>query len=54
MTAVWTLARHTPGLMVRQIRIKLSRLVRGIAPAPMERGRFSSEASDPSAKSMRG
>ncbi len=54
MTAVWTLARHTPGLMVRQIRTKLSRLVRGIAPAPMERGRFSTDASDPSAKSMRG
>lgn len=53
-TAVWTLARHTPGLMFRQIRIKLSRVARGIAPTPLERGRFNSDASEPSAKSMRG
>ena len=53
-TAMWTVARHTPGLMVRQIRIKLSRVVRGIAPTPLERGRFNSEVSEPSAKSMRG
>ena len=53
-SAVWTLARHTPGLMFRQIWIKLSRVVRGIAPAPLERGRFHSDVSEPSAKSMRG
>jgi glycosyltransferase involved in cell wall biosynthesis len=53
-TAVWTVARHTPGLMFRQIRIKLSRVVRGIAPTPLERGRFNSEVPEPSAKSMRG
>jgi len=53
-TAVWTLARHTPDLMFRQIGIKLSRVVRGIAPSPLERGRFNSEVSEPSAKSMRG
>jgi glycosyltransferase involved in cell wall biosynthesis len=52
--AVWTVARHTPGLMFRQIRIKLSRVVRGIAPTPLERGRFNSEVPEPSAKSMRG
>jgi glycosyltransferase involved in cell wall biosynthesis len=53
-SAMWTLARHTPGLMFRQIRIKLSRIVRGIAPAPLERGRFNSDVSEPAAKSMRG
>lgn len=52
--AVWTLARHTFGLMFRELRIKLSRVVRGIAPGRLESGRFNSEVSEPSAKSMRG
>ena len=53
-SAVWTLARHTPTLMFRQIRIKLSRVIRGNAPAALERGRFNSDVSEPAAKSMRG
>jgi hypothetical protein len=53
-TAVWTLARHAPSLMLRQIRIKLSRVVRGIAPAPLEHARFNADVTEPSAKSMRG
>ena len=53
-SAVWTLVRYTPGLMFRQIRIKLSRVVRGIAPAPLEHARFNSDVSEPAAKSMRG
>jgi glycosyltransferase involved in cell wall biosynthesis len=53
-SAVWTLSRHTPSLMFRQIRIKLSRVLRGNAPAPLERGRFNSDVSEPAAKSMRG
>src|SRR5262249_41124441 len=52
--AIWTLARHTSGLMLRQIGIKLSRVVRGIAPGPVESDRFNSKVSEPSAKSMRG
>ena len=52
--AVWTLARHTPSLMLRQIKIKLSRVVRGIAPAPLEHGGFHADTAEPSAKSMRG
>jgi glycosyltransferase involved in cell wall biosynthesis len=52
--AIWTLARHNSGLMLRQLRIKLSRVARGIAPGPLENGRFNSEVSEPSAKSMRG
>jgi len=53
-SAVWTLARHTPSLMFRQIKIKLSRVVRGIAPAPLEHGGFNADTAEPSAKSMRG
>jgi hypothetical protein len=48
------LARHAPSLMLRQIRIKLSRVVRGIAPAPLEHARFNADVTEPSAKSMRG
>jgi hypothetical protein len=54
LVAIWTLARHTFGLMFRELRIKLSRVVRGIAPGRVESGRFNSELSEPSAKSMRG
>ena len=52
--AIWTLAWHTSGLMFRQLRIKLSRVVRGMAAEPLDGGRFNSELSEPSAKSMRG
>ena len=52
--AIWTLARHTSGLMFRQLGIKLSRVLRGIAPGHLESGRFNSDVSEPSAKSMRG
>jgi glycosyltransferase involved in cell wall biosynthesis len=52
--AVWTLARHTSGLMFRELGIKLSRVVRGIAPGRLESGRFNSDVSETSAKSMRG
>lgn len=52
--ALWTLARHSSGLMLRQVGIKLSRVIRGIAPGPLERDRFNSDVSQTSAKSMRG
>ena len=52
--AIWTLARHASGLMFRQLGIKLSRVARGIPPAPLEGGRFDPDVSARSVKSMRG
>jgi glycosyltransferase involved in cell wall biosynthesis len=37
--AVWALARHCPGVLATHLTRKLSRVVRGIAPAPLEGAR---------------